>query len=160
MAMQQRTNQIVQQERMKTNAAGIGGVFFGIGAGQLIGGAVGKAVDPTGGKKSSGVSIVTKIILGIVIIMFNSLGGLAGVFVLGISWGVVGSTIVDVVALSGKSLEEYSVKVARAMRSASMGTKAAADVYIEEAGVVEQVPKRIATTQAHQAGRKVATTSI
>lgn len=106
-----RLKKALASERLKTNATGAVGVLTGIGVGEAVGGLVGAAAG--GGKGiNNGASAFTKLILGVVVLFFNGMTGLAGLFIMGMGWGILGSIVTDVVATAadGATIQELGAK--------------------------------------------------
>lgn len=119
---------------MKTDAAGAAGVFVGVAAGEYVGGVVGRMAAPSGTvTQQHTYSAATKLGLGIVLLIVNSMTGLAGVFLLGISWGLIGSTVTDVFAVAKIGGLQGLAEQSAASMSKSYKAALASGVSIERA---------------------------
>ena len=132
--------QALERERMKTNAAGVAGAFIGFGAGEYAGNLVGKTASSTANTQHA-ISIATKLVLGLLTLFLNSMTGLAGVFLVGLSWGFLGSTVTDVALLANQGglvgMAQASAKIlgatARLARGAGVTIHSAETVAVADA---------------------------
>jgi hypothetical protein len=97
---------VVRNQKLKTDAVGAAGVLVGVGVGEYVGNLVANMATPTSTPSNKGaVSAVTKFILGIAVLFLNTMGGLSGIFVMGLAWGIIGSVATDIVVMAtGKSI--------------------------------------------------------
>jgi hypothetical protein len=135
----------LKAEKLKTDAAGVGGALVGVAAGEYLGKTVGKTVAPTDVKKQTWISMGVKVLLGLALLFTNAFAGLAGIFVLGVSWGILGSISIDLFAIAAEGgLVGMAEASAEALRGTAKEAARAGRVYVDAAGNIStQAPVQV-----------------
>ena len=124
----------VAKERYKNWGAGAMGAFIGVGLGEYAGTYVGKVAAPASSKDQHYYSIAVKAVIGIVLLMVNTMGGLAGILLLGVAFGALGSISTDVFFLAGQGgLVGMAERAALGASNSSRRAGAAGQTFIENA---------------------------